>query len=160
MRIASLKTFLLAAGLVSSLGSVAIAAGPFSGFGGSWKGAGRISDLNGKSESLSCKSSNAPAPDGIAMSLSLVCASDSYRVDFHSELYTDGQDLRGTWSEKTRNADGNVEGRIGHDTITAKTTAPGFDAVISIHVVDGKRLDIDLKAHGTSIDHVVVSMKR
>ena len=140
--------------------SNAYAAGPFAEFGGAWKGTGRISDVNGKSETLACKSTNAPASDGIAMSLSLVCASDSYRVDFHSDLYTDGSDLRGTWKETTRSADGNVEGTISRDVIKAKTTAPGFDALIVIHVVDGKRLDIDLKAHGTSIDHVVVSMKR
>jgi len=154
------RSVFTAVALAGFLATSAWAAGPFAEFGGSWKGTGRVSDVNGKSEALSCKSTNSPAPDGIAMTLTLVCASDSYRVDFRSELYTDGNELRGTWKETTRSADGNVEGTIGRDVIKAKTTAPGFDALITIHVLDGKRLDVDLKAHGTSIDHVMVSMKR
>jgi hypothetical protein len=155
------KIKIFAAALALALGAQgACAAGVFSEFGGSWKGTGRVSDIHGKSEALSCKSSNNPSQDGVAMALSLVCASDSYRVDFHADLYTDGQALHGTWSEKTRDASGNVEGDITPQVIHATTTAPGFSANIVIHVSAGKKLDVDLKAHGTSIDHVAVSMKR
>ncbi len=164
MRIVSNKVLsraLAIAGLAGALGaSDALAAGVFSDFGGNWRGTGRISDVNGKSEALSCKSSNAPSPDGIAMTLGLVCASDSYRVDFRAELYTDGRNLRGTWTETTRSASGNVRGSIRPDVINARTEAPGFDADIVIHVVGGKRLDVSLNSHGTSINHVQVAMRR
>ena len=141
--------------------STALAAGPFAQFAGAWKGAGRISDKQGKSEPLTCKSTYTPQPDGIAMSLALTCASDSYRVDFHSDLYTDGKELHGTWTETTRNAEGNVHGTIGPDFINAITDAPGFTATIAVHMVSAARMDVDLKAHGNvSIDHVVVTMKR
>jgi hypothetical protein len=158
------KTFrraLAIAGFTAALGaSAALAAGVFSPFAGNWRGSGRISDVNGKSEALSCKANMAPSPDGIAMTLALVCASDSYRVDFHSDLYTDGERLQGTWSETTRNASGNVRGQIRPEVINARTEAPGFDAEIVIHVVGGKRLDVSLNAHGTSINRVQVSMRR
>ena len=160
-KINGIASSMVALGLSALLGaSAAFAAGPFAEFDGTWKGAGRVSDIHGKSEALTCKSRNLPAPDGIAMALSLTCASDSYRVDFHSDLYTDGSALRGTWSETTRNATGNVEGSIRPDLINATTSAPGFKANIVIHVIGGKRLDVDLRAHGTSIDRVTVSMKR
>ena len=94
------------------------------------------------------------------MSLGLVCASDSYRVDFHADLYTDGSRLQGTWSETTRNANGNVRGSIRPDVINARTEAPGFNANIVIRVASGKKLDVTLDAHGTSINHVQVSMRR
>ena len=94
------------------------------------------------------------------MSMSLVCASDSYRVDFHSELYTDGQELRGTWKETTRNAEGNVRGQMTREVINAVTDAPGFSATIVVKVIGGRRLDIVLNAQGTSVNHVEVSMKR
>jgi hypothetical protein len=149
------------AGLAASLGaSDALAAGVFADFGGNWRGSGRISDVNGRSERMSCKSTNSPSYDGIAMSLALVCASDSYRVDFRSELYTDGRALRGTWSEKTRDASGDVQGQIGHDVFNVTATAPGFDANIVVRVVDGKRLDVTLNARGTTINHADVSMRR
>jgi hypothetical protein len=164
MRMVSTKTFsraLAVVGLTAALGaSGAFALGVFSPFAGNWRGSGRVSDVNGKSESLRCKSKLTPSPDGIAMSLGLVCASDSYRVDFHADLYTDGENLRGTWSESTRNASGNVSGVIRPDVINARTEAPGFEAAIVIHVIDGKRLDVSLNAHGTTINQVQVSMKR
>ena len=157
----SISLALTAVALTASLGaSGAFAAGPFADFGGTWKGLGRVSDVNGKSEALTCKSKNTPSSDGIALTMSLVCASDSYRVDFHAELYTDGQALRGTWTETTRDASGNVEGTIRPDIISAVTSAPGFTANIVIHVVGGKGLEIDLKAKGTNVNHVQVSMKR
>jgi hypothetical protein len=152
--------FALAAALAFSA-STALAAGPFSDFAGTWKGAGRLSDIHGKSEPLTCRSTNAPQPDGIAMSLTLVCASDSYRVDFRCELFTDGSALHGTWTEKTRAAEGNVHGSIGHGFITAITDAPGFSATIAVRMAGADRMDVDLKAHGNvSIDHVAVTMKR
>jgi hypothetical protein len=153
---------LAVAGIVSMLGvSSALAAeGPFNDFGGNWRGAGRIFDTHGRSEAMSCKSSNAPSSDGVAMQLSLVCASDSYRVDFHSDLYTDGQALRGTWTETTRSATGNVAGTITHDEIRAAATAPGFNANVVIRAVGSKRLDVALTSTGTSIDRVQVSMRR
>ncbi len=140
--------------------SAAPAAGVFNAFGGSYRGTGRIFDVNGKSESLTCRSSNAPSQDGIAMSLSLVCASDSYRVDFHSDLYTDGQSLRGNWEEKTRSATGDVSGTIQPSQIDATATAPGFSANIIIRVEKGGRLQIGLNAQGTSINKVEVTMKK
>jgi hypothetical protein len=164
MRFGDVKAFsraLALAGLISAVGAdAAQAAGSFAPFGGNWRGAGRISDINGRTEPLSCRSTVSPSSDGIAMSLSLVCASDSYRVDFHTELYTDGQSLRGTWTETTRGASGDVNGAIGRDVINATTTAPGFSANVVIHVVGGRRLDVALSATGTSISRVQVTMKR
>jgi hypothetical protein len=140
--------------------SDASAAGVFADFDGSYKGAGKITDVNGKSESLSCRSTNTPAQDGIAMNLALVCASDSYRLDFHSDLYTDGHTLRGTWSETSRNASGDVSGTIVPDLISATTSAPGFSANIVIQIQKNGRLDVALSAQGTRINKVQVSMKR
>lgn len=142
------------------LSSAAPAAGIFSAFAGSYRGTGKISDVNGKSETMTCRSTNAPSSDGIAMNLSLTCASDSYRVDFHADLFTDGEALRGKWSETTRSVEGNISGAITPSVINAVTTAPGFTANIMIQVQKSGRLDIDLSAKGMTINHVQVSMKK
>jgi class 3 adenylate cyclase len=155
------RKFALAAAVLALGASSALAAGPFAEFSGTWKGAGRVSDKQGKSEALTCRSTNTPQPDGIAMSFALVCASDSYKVDFHCELFTDGKELHGTWTETTRQAEGNVHGSIGQGFITAITDAPGFSATIAVRMASASRMDVDLKAHGNvSIDHVAVTMKR
>jgi hypothetical protein len=161
-----MRKFVKACGVVMIVAGASVssfcvfAAGPFAAFGGHWKGSGRIYDIHGRTEPLSCRSTNDPASDGIAMTLSLVCASDSYRIDFHSELYTDGHSLTGTWSEKVYEATGNMTGDIRPDSITAVAKAPGFDATIVAHIAGANKLDVTLKAHGVSIDHVVAVMKR
>jgi len=156
-----LKTCAAVAGLIGLVAaSSAPAAGIFSAFGGSYRGAGRISDVNGKSESLTCRSTNAPAQDGIAMNLSLVCASDSYRVDFHADLFTDGQALRGTWSENSQNVTGNVSGAIEPSVIHVTTSAPGFSANIVIQVEKNGHLQIALAATGTKINRAEITMKK
>ena len=152
--------FVVAALAGLMLAAPADAAGVFSAFAGSYRGTGRISDVNGKSESLTCRSTNTPAQDGIAMNLGLTCASDSYRVDFHADLFTDGQSLHGTWTETTRAVNGNVSGSITPSVINATTSAPGFAANIVIQVQKNGRLDIALSATGTSINHVQVSMRK
>ncbi len=149
------------AGVAAGLwASSAAAAGVFADFGGQWRGSGRVSDVDGRSETLTCKSSNRPSDDGIAMTLGLVCASDSFRVDFQSDLYTDGRALRGTWNEKTREVSGVAQGAIGHDVFNVTASAPGFDARIVVRVIGGRKLDVRLDAHGSKINHVEVSMRR
>jgi hypothetical protein len=149
------------AGVVLALGAAsALAASPFEPFAGSWRGGGRIYDIHGKSEAVTCRSTISPSSDGIAANLALVCASDSYRVDFHSDLFTDGQSLHGNWTETTRSASGDIHGQIGGSEIQATASAPGFNANIVAHVISGKRMDVSLNATGVSIDRVQVSMRR
>ena len=162
LKIRSGARALAVAGLAAALttSTVYAAGGAFADFAGSYRGKGKVTDVNGKSETLTCKSDNAPAPDGIAMQLSLVCASDSYRVDFHADLYTDGQNLHGKWTETTRSAEGEISGTITPTLINAQATAPGFGAQIAVKVQDKHRLDVALNAQGTSINHVEVSMRK
>ncbi len=146
------------AGLLAVSG--ASATGVFADFGGSYKGAGKISDINGKTEPLSCRATNLPSQDGIALNIALVCASDSFRLDFHSDLFTDGHALRGTWTETSNSASGEVSGTIVPGLISVTTGAPGFSANIVIQVQKNGRLDVALNAQGARISKVQVSMKK
>src|SRR5947209_13457747 len=118
---------------------VALAAGPLSAYGGSWRGAGRL-DANGHSEPLNCRSDNTPSQRGTAIALSLVCASDSFRVEIRADLTADGQDVQGTWTETTQNVSGNVAGVISKRQIDASVTGSGINANVAIRVA-GRRLD-------------------
>lgn len=147
---------LVGAAALALVGSAAIAAGPFEQFGGEWRGAGRVTDKDGKSEPLRCRSTDAPSQDGIAMNMSLVCASDTYRIDLRANVYTDGQNLRGSWQETTRGVSGDLQGEIQPNLINVSA---GNNAHIVVRVGKG-RLDVSLDAPGTSISRVSMSMKR
>lgn len=133
--------------------------GPFSTFAGDWKGVGTVIDDKGKTESLRCRESNVVSDDNISLTQSLVCASDSYRVEFRATLFTDGHTVRGTWEDVSRNASGNVFGQIADSAIVATITAPGVQARLSARTTAHQQ-EVTVEPQGTQINKVVVTMKR
>ncbi len=76
---------------------------------------------------------NAVSGDADALNQSLVCASDSYKFNVESNVSeTAGGVLRGSWAETTRNATGQLVGRVGGSHIVANVQGVGFTATISI----------------------------
>ena len=133
--------------------------GPFSTFSGDWKGVGTVVDDKGKTESLRCRESNVVSDDNISLTQSLVCASDSYRMEFHTTLFTDGRTVRGTWEDTSRNASGNIFGQIANNVIVANITAPGVQARLSAKT-SATRQEVTIEPEGTQINKVVVTMKK
>ena len=120
----------------------AYAAGPFAAYGGAWRGSGRF-ESNGRSEALLCRSDNRPSRGGAAVALSLVCASDSFRLDIRSDLSTDGSGVHGTWTEASQNVSGSVTGTISRRQIDVSVMGSGFNANVAMRAI-GKRLDFSL----------------
>ena len=137
----------------------AAADGPFSTFGGDWKGVGTVIDDQGKTESLRCRETNVVSDDNISLTQSLVCASDSYRMEFHTTLFTDGHTVRGTWQDVSHNTGGNVFGQIADNAIVATITAPGVHARLTART-SANQQEVTVEPQGTQINKVVVTMKR
>jgi hypothetical protein len=132
----------------------ALAAGPFSAYAGSWRGTGQL-DSGGRSERLSCRSDNSVSDNGAAVSLSLVCASDSFRLDIHSDLTSDGRNVQGTWTETTQNVSGDVTGVISKKQIDASVSSnSGFTANIALRAI-GRRLDVSLASQQGNVQVVM-----
>jgi hypothetical protein len=87
--------------------------GPFAKFSGSWRGSGQVIGTDGNSEKIRCRANYSASARGEALSQSLVCASDSYRVDIHSYVVADGHSVQGYWQETTRNVSGHLTGQVG-----------------------------------------------
>src|ERR1700722_10795977 len=104
---------------LSPSASLARSTGPFAEFAGEWRGTGSVIDANGKTERVKCKETNTVSDDNINMTQSLVCATDSYRFDFHTSVNSDGHSIRGTWQEISRDASGSVSGEIAGNVIEA-----------------------------------------
>lgn len=105
----------LAAALVIALLSPsahAAAAGPFRSLEGSWSGAGRIVLDGGSSERLSCRANYGQRDGGSRLSMSIRCASSSYKIELRASLASSGGAVSGTWEERTFNAGGSVTGRV------------------------------------------------
>jgi hypothetical protein len=133
--------------------------GPFAKFDGGWRGAGRVSGADGKSERITCRAHYSIPPSGQALSQSLVCASDSYRFEVQSDVVVNGHDVVGQWQESTRNARGNLNGQVADGQFSGTVTGPGFTAEISLKMVGGKQA-VNITPHGSDVARVDITLSR
>ena len=106
--------------------------GAFDGLPGYWNGGGQVTLGDGSNERIRCKASYAVPSNPHLMQLHLVCASDSYRFDITSNVEERGGRLSGSWSEATRNVNGEVSGSASRGRINAQVAAPGFNAALAV----------------------------
>jgi hypothetical protein len=126
--------FAAAALLVASVASSPSQAqsGPFAGMAGNWSGGGSVSLDDGSSERIRCRAAYAVGAGGNGLNLSLTCASDSYKFNLSANVVSEGGALSGTWSESSRNVQGNIEGRGASGNVQVVASAPGFTANITL----------------------------
>jgi hypothetical protein len=122
---------LLAASTWSSSGH-AQAGGPFAGMAGVWSGGGTVTLDDGSTERIRCRATYAVGAGGSGLQQTLTCASDSYKFNLTSNVTAQGPAISGSWSETSRNINGNIEGRAGGGVIQVVASAPGFNANISL----------------------------
>lgn len=133
--------------------------GAFGGLGGSWSGAGTINLSNGSSERIRCRSTYTVAGNGDSVQMHLRCASDSYRFDLNSNVVNQGGTLSGTWTETTRNVNGNVSGTASPGQVQARVDAQGFAANIYL-TTRGNQQSVSISSAGTELNRVTLTMNR
>jgi hypothetical protein len=133
--------------------------GPFEKFDGGWRGSGRVSGADGKSERITCRAHYSIPPSGQALSQSLVCASDSYRFQVQSDVVVNGRDVEGQWQETTRNATGKLSGQVADGQFSGTVIGSGFTAEISIRVTGGKQA-VNITPHGSDVARVDITLSR
>jgi hypothetical protein len=126
----AIATVLAAA--VWSDSSHAQAVGPFAGMAGVWSGGGTVTLEDGSTERIRCRATYAVGAGGSGLQQTLTCASDSYKFNLTSNVIAQGPAISGSWSETSRNINGNIEGRSGGGVIQVVASAPGFAANISL----------------------------
>jgi len=149
----------ITAGLLAFTCQAAIAAdGPLAQFAGNWSGSGKITVQNGSSERIRCRSGNNASGNG--MSMSLRCASDSYKFELASDITSsNGGNLSGSWNETTRGIMGSLSGKLAANTIQATANAVGFSASLAIRA-SGNSLSVSIRSPGAEISEVTISMAK
>ena len=133
--------------------------GPFYRFPGTWRGSGKVIMADGKSERIRCTATYSVVSNGQSLSQSLICASDSYRVDVRSFIVSDGQRVQGHWEESTRQAKGHLDGQIVEGQFDGKLSGPGFDAALSL-LTTSMRQTILITPSGGSVSRVQIALSR
>jgi hypothetical protein len=131
--------------------------GPLAHFAGTWSGNGKITVKDGTSERIRCRSTN--NAKGNALTLSMRCASDSYKFDLASDIAAEGANISGSWNETSRGVVGSLSGKISGSNITATATSVGVTAALSIKT-SGNALSISIRSPGSEVSEVSVIMAR
>jgi hypothetical protein len=120
--------------LIASLwGSATYAqSGPFAGMAGTWAGSGTVTLDDGSTERIRCRATYAVGAGGNGLQQTLTCASDSYKFQLSSNVVAQGSEVSGTWSEASRNINGNLQGRAGGGVFQIVASAPGFTANLTL----------------------------
>src|ERR1043165_1842546 len=103
----AILTAVIGAGSLSFSPASHAQSGPFAGMAGVWSGGGTVTLDDGSSERIRCRATYAVGAGGNGLNQSLTCASDSYRFNLSSNVIARGGSLSGTWSETSRNVNGN-----------------------------------------------------
>ena len=129
-----LAALVLAAALaLPGLGEAADPAGnPFDKLSGDWKGGGTVTPAKGDPMKVACKATYKVT--GSNLSQDLRCAGTDYRIDATLKLTDKGGKIRGSWNEKTYDANGGVTGTAKGDVIHARISGDKFSGRLSLTV--------------------------
>jgi hypothetical protein len=131
--------------------------GPLGHFAGHWSGAGKIVVKDGASERIRCRSSNNSSGNGLT--LSLRCASDSYKFELASDISYEGGKISGSWNETSRGVVGSLSGRATAGNIQATAQAIGFTADLAIRTT-GNNMAVSIRSPGSEISEVSITMAK
>jgi len=134
-------------------------AGPFAGMAGSWSGAGSLTMSNGMQERLRCRAQYNVGGSGNELRLNLRCASESYNFDLGGNVRSNGSTITGSWNESTRNAAGDVSGRVNGDHIQVVARSDSFSASLSL-VTRGSRQSVAIRPQGTDVSAVSITLSK
>jgi hypothetical protein len=139
--------------------SAAWAASPFDKFVGGWSGAGQIVGTNGHRESIRCRAQYTEEKQGSALNQSIVCASESFKLNITSYAEVSGDSVQGYWKEASRDVSGHLAGRISDGRFEGEFSAATFSAGISL-TSTGRTQSVIIQPRGGDISEVRIELRR
>ena len=150
---------LAAAVVLSAPNPAALAASPFEQFLGDWIGSGQIVGSNGHRESIRCRAEYSEAKNGAALNQTIVCASESFKLDISSYAEASGESVEGYWQEAGRAVSGHMSGRISEGRFVGEISATTFTATVSL-ISNGRTQTVSIQPRGGDISDVRIELKR
>ena len=155
-----LSRLTVAAGLLLGFGQAAQAANPFAPFAGLWSGGGEIVASGGSHEKIRCKAKYSGTSSQDSLHTNVRCASDSYKVHILIDVQAQGSSFTGTWQETTRQASGDVSGRIpAKGQLQASLNGVGFGIQLSASS-NGRQQTISIQSQNTDVETVTIMLRK
>jgi len=155
---------LLAAGIASAMLlwpgiGMSETGGPFAAFLGSWRGSGQATIKDGHRERITCRAKYTGSDSGESLTISLVCASDSYRFNVESYVEAKGQNIHGHWEETSRKVEGDLSGRVEGGQFRGTVTGGLFSVDMSIRATERAQA-VSMVPHGADVTDLEVVLNR
>ena len=147
----------IVASLIAS--NSACAASPFDKFAGGWSGAGQIVGTNSHRESIRCRAQYTEEKESSALNQSIVCASESFKLNITSYSEVSGDSVQGYWKEASRDVSGHLAGRISDGRFEGEFSATTFSAGITL-ASTGRTQSVIIQPHGGEISEVRIELRR
>ena len=126
-----MKKRVAAAGLAVVLMASAATAGPIEDLDGYWTGGGTVL-FNEGTERVKCAVRYKVGQGGTHIRQTLRCASVDYSINATAEFSVRGQQVDGTWEEKTYSATGQVSGRYTGGSLVLSIKGANFTAAMTV----------------------------
>lgn len=124
---------------------------------GAFSGRGSIVFVGNKTERIKCNAYNTGGGDELR--LVIRCASTSYKIEIRSKLNRTGSQLRGTWEERTYNAEGQATGRIADGNLSLSVSGGGFQGRMSVSYSRGNQR-VRISTEGIDMRSVDINFAR
>jgi hypothetical protein len=145
--------------LLCGLPARAQSTGPFEVMAGSWSGSGMVNTSDGSHERVRCLAKYVSEKGGNGVQLDLRCATDSYKVEFTSNIVQSGGSLSGNWFERTRRVGGQISGRAEGDQVNVRASGQTFTALLSVKT-QGSRQTFSMESPGAWIPEFSIALNR
>jgi hypothetical protein len=131
----------------------------FSVMAGTWSGGGTLTLSSGTRERLRCRAHHAVGRGGKSLSLSIRCASDSYRFELASNVVERRGRIYGRWSEASNGVSGTVSGHAAGHRVRAVARSDSFTAGLAM-TTNGNRQSVSITPRGTFITGVHIALRK
>ena len=135
------------------------ATGPFTVLAGSWSGTGTVNTSDGLHERVKCLAKYVSEKAGNRLELELRCASDSYKVEFTSNIVQSGGSLSGNWFERTRRVGGSISGKASGNQFNVRASGDTFTALLNV-TTQGTRQTFSMDSPGAYVPHFSIALNR
>jgi hypothetical protein len=134
--------------------------GPFASLSGSWSGTGTILMSTGSRERIRCRAQSQPDAGGAQVQLQLRCASDSYKFEMQSNAVYQNGEVRGSWTEVSRNVSGTLSGTASGSQINVRVDGLGFYVLLAM-TTHGDKQTVSIRIpSGSDLKEVLITLAR
>jgi hypothetical protein len=148
-----------AAVLATVLWSWDASADPLGDLNGFWSGSGSVVLSGGNTERVKCQVFYKAGEGNTQIRQTIRCASTDYTINALAELRVKGNQVTGSWEEKTYSARGEVTGRYSGESFALSIQGANFTAAMNMSLSACKQ-NISITPKGLDVTRITITLAK